>query len=123
VGNDGAPQAPAPGLQGRDALEEGLLDDAGARAGAGLLEAALLAPKVGLDVVESRHKRLEVGDGLGRGLPSLRAHQLAVAGQEPRVDPVLPRMPKPLAKLRTRAGLTTDTRIPSAASWWAAGSW
>ena len=68
MGDDGPSQAPAAGLQGRDALEEGLLHYVRAPAGAGLLEAALLAPQVGLDVVEPRHERLEVGDGLGRRL-------------------------------------------------------
>ena len=51
---DGAPELVALLPRGLDAPEQGAFHHRGAAAGPGLLEAALLAPEVALDVVEPR---------------------------------------------------------------------
>ena len=88
MGRDGAPQGLAARLQRREARQQGLLDDIGASAGAGLLKAIPLAPQVGLDVIQARDEALPIEQGPGRGKPRPRARQLTVAGEELRVDPV-----------------------------------
>src|SRR3954451_4051996 len=69
MGGDGAPQGLAARLQRRKARQQGLLDDIGASAGAGLLKAIPLAPQVGLDVIQARDEALQIEQGPGRGKP------------------------------------------------------